>query len=135
MAQVGEYGGRQRVKLQGGFEFCARLEIMERAVKQVGVVPFVLGAAGGTYGLLGQPEKAREFLRRLETMAETRYVSPLALAWVYMGLQEIDRCLDEHANAVEERDPQIIHLATKPMYAPLRTHPRFQALVRTIGLE
>ena len=117
---------------QGRFD--KSIKIMERAVAHLGANPFILGGAGAAYGMLGQPDKARECLRRIEQMGETRYVSPLAIAWVYMGLQDLDRCLDGFEKAVEERDPQIIHFHLKPMYDSFRGHPRFEALVRKMGL-
>jgi len=110
------------------------LEVMARALAQLGSNPFVLGAAGTAYGMLGQPEKARECLRRIELLGETRYVSPLATGWVHMGLGDVERCLDWFEAAVEERDPQVIHFPVKAMYDSLRGHPRFEALVRRMGL-
>ena len=117
---------------QGRFD--KSVEILQKAVKQLGANPFILGAAGAVYGFLGQRDKAEEFLHLIEQMGETRYVSPLAIAWAYMGLRDTERCLDWFEKAVEERDPQIIHFPMKPMYDEFRSHPRWKALVRTMGL-
>lgn len=67
-------------------------------------------------------------------VSQIRYVSPLAIAWVHLGLHDLDRCLDGLEKAVEERDPQIIHFPVKPLNDSFRAHPRFQALVRQMGL-
>ncbi|MBZ5617853.1 MAG: tetratricopeptide repeat protein [Acidobacteriia bacterium] len=124
--------------LFGAWAFQGRLdkslEIAERAIVQLGPNPFLLGGAGIAYGLLGQSEKAKVYLRRIELLGETRYVSPLSIAWIHLGLRDVEQCLDWLERAVEERDPQIIHFPVKPLYDAFRGHPRFQALVERMGL-
>jgi hypothetical protein len=86
------------------------------------------------HGLLGQRAQAEECLRQLQAVGQLRYVSPLAIAWVYLGLQDVESCLGWLEKAVDEREPQIIHFAVKPMYDAFRAHPRFQALLKRMRL-
>jgi len=58
----------------------------------------------------------------------------LAIAWIHLGLQDVESCLDWLEKAVAEREPQIIHFPVKPMYDGLRAHPRFQALIASMRL-
>lgn len=37
--------------------------------------------------------------------------------------------------ALGERDPHILHLPSKPIYDPMRSDPRFVALLRKMRLE
>jgi len=117
---------------QGQFE--ESLGIAEAALRAIGLNPIVLGAAGAMYGLLGQRARAEECLERLQAAGEIRYVSPLAIAWIYLGLQSVENCLDWLEKAVDEREPQIIHFPIKPMYDGFRNHPRFQALLARMRL-
>jgi serine/threonine-protein kinase len=117
---------------QGKFD--QSVAIAERAVAALGANPIVLGAVGGAYGFLGQPDKAQDCLDRIQVLGETRYVSPLSIAWIHMGLFQMEPCLDWLEKAIEERDPQIIHFGVKPLYDALRSHPRFQGLLQRMGL-
>ncbi len=110
------------------------LAIAEAAERALGPNPIVLGFAAVVHGMLGQRARAVEFLRRLEAAGQLRYVSPLSIAWAHLGLGDVDACLDWLERAVEERDPQIIHFVVKSLYDPLRSHPRFQALVSRMHL-
>ena len=68
-------------------------------------------------------------------MRRTRYVPPLALAWIHLGLGDPERCLDWLNEAVEEREPLIVEFQPKPLYDPFRIHPRFQQLLETMRLR
>jgi hypothetical protein len=107
---------------------------VEAAERALGSNPMILGSGGLMYGMLGQHARAEEYLHRIESAGEIRYVSPLSVAWIYLGLGLIESCIDWLEKAVEERDPQIIHFGVKPLYAPLRTHPRFQRLIDEMHL-
>jgi TolB-like protein/Tfp pilus assembly protein PilF len=124
--------------LAATYAFKGRLEsalaIAEKAERAVGPNPMVLGPAGLVYGLLGQRGQAEECLRRLLAGSEIRYFSPLCAAWIHLGLGDTETALDWMEKAVEERDPQIIHFGVKPLYDPLRGHPRFQALLDRMHL-
>jgi hypothetical protein len=57
-----------------------------------------------------------------------------SLPWTHHGLGETDEAFKWLARAVEERDPKIVYLRTKPFWDGLRGDPRFQALVRQMRL-
>jgi serine/threonine-protein kinase len=44
------------------------------------------------------------------------------------------RALDWLETAYAERDPQMLYIGINPIFDPLRAEPRFQALVKTMGL-
>ena len=63
-----------------------------------------------------------------------QYISPAVLAArnaVVGRTEEAFRFLDE---AFRERDPSLMHIKTNPMYRTLRSDPRFEALIRRMGL-
>ena len=86
------------------------------------------------YAMAGEAAKAREVLARLQTMAEMRFVMPYHFAYVYTGLGEHDKAIDLLDMAVEERAGRSYGIKGSFLFAPLRTYPRFRALLRTIIL-
>jgi len=73
-------------------------------------------------------------LERVEAAARISYVSSVARAWIHMGLGETDKVFEWLDTAVDERDPQIIHLPVKPIYDGLRADLRFAILLHKMRL-
>ena len=94
-----------------------------------------LGQLGEAYAMAGQTEKARVVLEELHERARTSYVSPYHLAYVYTGLGEHDAALDWLERAVAERTGPAYGIRGSFLLAPLREHPRFQALLRAMNLK
>jgi eukaryotic-like serine/threonine-protein kinase len=63
------------------------------------------------------------------------YVSPVELATVSVGLGELEAAIDWCEQAAEERRGWVMYLGVHPVVDPLRQNPRFQSLVRKMGLE
>jgi hypothetical protein len=84
--------------------------------------------------MAGQPTRAREVLRKLEVRAQDAYVSPYHFAYVWAGLGDTDRAMDWLERAVAERTGPAYGIKGSFLLAPLRAHPRFQALLRQMKL-
>ena len=89
---------------------------------------------GQALAMLGEVEKAREILGRLEARARDEYVSPYHLAYVYTGLGEHDRAMDLLERAFEKREGAVYGIAGSFLFADLRSHPRFIALLEKMNL-
>jgi hypothetical protein len=63
------------------------------------------------------------------------YVSAIAFAIAYFALGQIEKCFDWLDKAVEEHEPIILQMAFNPLYDPLRSYPRYRALLRKMNLE
>jgi predicted Zn-dependent protease len=95
-----------------------------------------LAVLGCTYGLSRQPQRARQVLQALmEVNRPHQQVSGYYFSQVYLALGDTASALDWLERAAEERSPLIVYLKTAPQFERLRTEPRFQALLRRIGLE
>jgi hypothetical protein len=84
--------------------------------------------------MAGRIDDARGVLAAMKERAHTDYVAPILLAWVYAHLNEIDlafECLDR---AYEERSCTLALGIRAPMYDPLRLDPRFDNLIKKLGL-
>jgi len=93
-----------------------------------------LGQLGEALGLAGRTDEARAVLRQLEERSQASFVSADTLAYVYTGLGEADRAIDLLEHAVRERTGAAYGIKGSFLFAPLRTHPRFQALLREMRL-
>ena len=96
-----------------------------------------LGWAQITYSITlaqnGQAEEAREILENLESSREKVIVSPLGIALIYTYLNDFDNAFKYFDIAIEYKDTWLVSLKHGPEYKPLRSDPRFDALLEQIG--
>ena len=90
---------------------------------------------GHTLAVLGQRDKAQEILSELKEQSKLRYVSPYDIAVIHTGLGEKDEALAWLQKACDERVFRVVLLGVEPLLDDLRSDPRFQALVKRIGLS
>jgi hypothetical protein len=73
-------------------------------------------------------------LQELHELARKTYVSPMGVAYIYILLGETDKAFDWLEKAMDERDGMIINiLAVNFLFDPLRSHPRYHALLRKMN--
>jgi serine/threonine-protein kinase len=107
---------------------------LERAVELSPGSTLFLAQLGQGYAMTGEEAKARTILARLEALAATRYVAAYHLAHVHTGLGEQDAAIDCLERAFEQRSGGIYGVKGSYLFASLRGHPRFQALLRKMNL-
>jgi tetratricopeptide (TPR) repeat protein len=83
---------------------------------------------------LKQEREARQVLEQLRATAQQQYVPALAFAVVHVGLDETDQAFAWLEKAYEERSNRLAYLAFEPTWDTLRSDPRFDDLLRRIGL-
>jgi tetratricopeptide (TPR) repeat protein len=66
--------------------------------------------------------------------SKTQYVSPVAIAQLYIRLGEKEKAIEWLRNAVSVRSQQLVYLKTEPLYDSLRADPRFRELLKKVGL-
>jgi serine/threonine-protein kinase len=106
---------------------------LERAVSLSPGATLWLAQLGQAYAIAGKVVEAREVLRQLEVLSEQRYVSPYHLAYVYTGLGEVDQAVDCLERAYEDR-AAVSGIRGSFLFTSLRSHPRFEALLRKMNL-
>ncbi len=115
-----------------------RLEESERVLREAvgmhGAGSYTEATLGYALARAGKTGEAEELLHALERRREESYVSPVALATLLIGLGRHDAALDWAERAYEERRGWLVYFAVNPLLDPLRGHPRFQALLRRMGL-
>jgi len=83
----------------------------------------------------GNIEKAHEILGELNKLVNRVYVSKYHLAPVQAGLGDKDKAFELLEAAYEERDVDLIYLKVDPKLAALRSDPRYELMLKKIGLE
>jgi serine/threonine-protein kinase len=93
------------------------------------------GFLGYAYAISGDRAKAEEALRELEELANRQYVSPIAFVTIYLGLGEKQKALDWLEKSYEDQESVCWLLKVDRIYDSVRKEPRFQAILKKIGLE
>ncbi len=82
----------------------------------------------------GSVVEARKILADLIERSRRSYVSPTNIAVVYAGLGENDEAMEWLEKALAEHNAGLMTLKVHPVFDPLRSDPRYQDLLRRIGL-
>jgi adenylate cyclase len=92
-------------------------------------------ALAHAYFIAGNKGEAEKILRDLERKSKETYISPYRMATVYAGLGENDRAFEYLERAYSERSLDISEsLKSDFLLDGLRSDPRFQAMLRRLGL-
>jgi len=86
-----------------------------------------------TYARMDRREEARQTLKA--ATANRRYLPGDAIAHVHVALHEHDAAIRELQRACEERSSSLHMVGIAPEFAPMRSDPRFTAILKRIGLE
>jgi TolB-like protein/Tfp pilus assembly protein PilF len=123
-----------RVLTQTG-KYAEAIEMYKKARALAGQVPDILGALGQTYALAGMEDYARQTLEELSELSKHRFTPATCFALIHVGLGETETALQFLEMGAERHDLPLSALKVHPVYDPIRSEPRFQALLRRVGLE
>ena len=96
-------------------------------------VPSIAGM-GYVDAVEGHRADAMGVLAQLDSIKRTRYVTSYAVALVYTALGEKDQAFAWLNKSVEERTHWLVWLNRDTRWNPLRSDPRFTALLHRVGL-
>jgi serine/threonine-protein kinase len=92
-----------------------------------------LAALGYAYAVAGQRNEAEEVLHQLEELVTQRYVSPVDLAMLHVGLDNNEQAIEYLEKAYEEHADRMSWIKVNPVFDPLRSDPRFQAILQRMN--
>jgi serine/threonine-protein kinase len=91
-------------------------------------------ALARTRALAGDVESAGQMLRNLREKSRHKYVSPVLLAQVLLGLNRNEEAIAELQRAQEMRATDLIWLKVRPVFDGVRDDARVQEIARAVGL-
>jgi len=106
----------------------------EKGVKLSGGSSLMRAALAQTFGTAGRRKKAIQILDDLTKLAKQKYVAPYFFAGIHIGLGDDDRAIEYLEKSYEEHSHWLIYLHIDPSMDGLRSNPRFQDLLRHVGL-
>ena len=94
-----------------------------------------IGRLALAYLHAGNEREAEPLISELDTRADQgEYVSPVALAAIYLAMGDDDRGFEMLDTAVEARERSVIFLNVSTSFSQWRDDPRFIAILERIGL-
>jgi predicted Zn-dependent protease len=98
-------------------------------------LPEYESALGRVYADAGNTTEATAVLNRLRERMRDEFVSASFLATVQLGLHDTDGALVSPAQAATEHSYYVPWWKVDPALDPLRSDPRFTALLQSVGLD
>jgi len=110
------------------------VEQFKKAAEAANGGAFFVAALGHAYALEGNRREADKIIESLTARGKKSYVSPFDLALIYAALGDKDKAFALLDKAVAERSTFLVYTRWEPRLDPLRSDPRFQDLLKRIGL-
>lgn len=94
----------------------------------------LLGALGHAYASSGNRAEAQRILDRLTAESQKRYVSPMILARIYVGLGDRERMFECLEKGYAQRDALMVWMKADPRFEAVYSDPRYTALLQKMRL-
>lgn len=109
------------------------IERFQSVIKLSDGQPADLAALGYVYALAGERDEAEAVLRQLESLSNQRYVSPVDMAMLHVGLDNKYQAIEYLEEAYEEHADRMSWVKVNPVFDPLRSDPRFQDILQRMN--
>jgi TolB-like protein len=123
--------GRAYIRMGKASEAIAELKHKAASVQES---PLMAAALGLAYGTSGQTKQTQKIVQAFAAYAKKRYIPATYFGMLYAGLGDQEQALNWLEKAYEERADGLTWINVEPMFDGVRQHPRFQALVKRMGL-
>ena len=99
--------------------------------------PTVLAHLGYAYAVVGRRAEAEQARDKLNQLSKQKYVIAKAVAGLYVGLGDKGKAFEWLERGYEERSIGLggVDLKVDPIFDPLRSDPRFAALLQRMNLQ
>jgi len=111
------------------------LSEIEKTVRAYPESSYYRGFQGYAVAKAGHPEEARKILEALIEESKTKYVSWMGIAYIYLGLEEIDHSFAALELAYQQGESRLDTLRVRAdLNAKWKADPRCAVLLKKIGL-
>ena len=86
------------------------------------------------YGSAGQMDQAQHSLEELRRYSRTHVLVPMIFVMPYIGVGDNDKAFEWLEKSFAAHSPGLVALKVDPVFDPLRSDPRFDSLLRRVGL-
>lgn len=97
--------------------------------------PVSIGSLAYCHAAFGKTEEMRKLQAQLDQMAGEHYVPSIKLAEIHLALGDHDKAIECLEKGYEERCSLMIWIMIDPIYEPLKADPRYQDLLKRMGLS
>lgn len=115
-------------------EYAQGIEELQKAVQLSHYDSSTLSSLAYAEAVAGRRSTAEKILQELLQRTGQREAAPADLAIIYIGLGDRNKALDLLERACQEHAESLLLLKADPWFDSLRAEPRFQKLLRKIGL-
>ena len=110
------------------------ISALERARNMAPTLPMSHALLADAYAHAGRKSDAQKELTKLAQMSHARYVPSSYFAIVAIALGNNDQAFSYLLQGLQDRSEQTLYLKVEPLVDPLRGDPRFQQLMKQVGL-
>jgi len=110
-------------------------EEFKKAISLSGGSPLMKAALGRAYAKSQKTHEANEMLNELNELAKQQYASPYEIATIYVAAGNNEQAFQLLEQAHREHSFHLVNLNVSPQFKSVRSDPRFQDLVRRLGLS
>jgi tetratricopeptide (TPR) repeat protein len=111
------------------------IDELKKAVSLSGGSSLYVSSLAHAYAIAGRRSEAEMLLRQLNERAQHTYVPAFHIAIIYAGLGQKDQALVWLEKGYQERSAWMVWLKVDPRLDALHSDPRFQDLLRRVGLS
>jgi TolB-like protein/DNA-binding winged helix-turn-helix (wHTH) protein/Tfp pilus assembly protein PilF len=96
--------------------------------------PWLWETLAYVYGRSRKQKQGRHAIHELEQLNQRQRIDPASIAWGYVALGDKDRAFSWMEKAYAQHSNVLHTLKVEPGFDPVRNDPRFQDLLRRVGL-
>lgn len=96
--------------------------------------PLIRGVLATALARAGRRADAQHVIDDLVSASRDKFVSQTSIAMGYVGIGDPDKAFEWLDKALESHDEQIVWIYKHPMFAPLRSDPRYKELLKKVNL-
>ena len=113
------------------------VKVLERGTGLPAADVRMRGILGCAYAIMGRHADAHRLLDEIDAGSKSRYPSLglFSATFVHVGLGQHDQALDGLERLCADRSTLLHWIKVDPIYDPLRSNPRFENILRRMGLS